>query len=130
MVEASSVNAFIEDNLIVLWKKMRKVPANPDYIKIFKERNIKDELLNKSNKHDAKCLMKGDEVIGKIVAWDRQAYKYMPTKLEKEAGMWDSWDKKITTVVFKEGSRWKWFLGQKRILRYSEDDEGTTDNGR
>ena len=144
MVDAgSAINTFIEDNLlflimafgiligfIILWKKMRKVPANPDYLKIFKEKNIHDEMLNKRNKHDPVWLMKGEEVIGRIVAWDSQNYKYVPTKLEKDAGMWDNWEKNITTVVFKEGSRWKWFLGQKRILRFSAEDEGKFEDGK
>lgn len=127
----AQMTGFLEDNFlwillvfgmimafIIIYKKVRSIPNKPDYIKIFHDRSIKDESLNKRNKYDPLWIFRGDQRIGKIVSIDTKKYKHDPIKDEYKAGLKQEFEIEITTIVFKINSFLKFFWYGKRILRF------------
>jgi hypothetical protein len=140
----NSMSSFIQDNLFLLivvfiavfgitliYKKWRPVPPKPDFIKIFKETNIKDEALNKPNKYEPQYLYRGDVCLGKIVTFDEQKYKAddeyidLPDKRKMKI---EGFEDNLTTVVFKP-KRALWIIWHgKEILRFKTDEAEIKDN--
>lgn len=102
---------------VILYKMMRSVPKQPDFVKIFKDQAIRDEDLNMPHDLDPKFLYRGEKLLGRIVRIDSQDVKYEPPKIEKEtAQIYDKWEKNLTTVIFRGKTFWNFYLGEKKIL--------------
>ena len=137
MVDAQFLNTFLDQHgleivigggaligFLILWKKLRKVNTQPDFIKIFKEQNIRDESLNETGRFDVKWLYRGEEKLGRILDLDTQKINYTPTKQEfdTKAGI-QGWESDITTIVFRpKNAVLNLWLGEKRILRFKPDE--------
>lgn len=128
MVE-TALSIFLDENIfsimivggvvvgfVFLYRMLRKVPTQPDYVGVFHDLNIRDEQMNKPTKIDPKMLWRGTEPLGKIISYDTQTYNYNPTKEEKEKGMYDKFLKEITTIVYRPKTFWKFYFGEKRIV--------------
>lgn len=145
----TALNLFIEENLalivlivgipvglLYLYKIYRKVPAQPDYIRVFKESMLWEEKLNKPDKkYGLKYIYRGKKKIGKILSMADGLYN-VPRKseLHKVGRATDKGQPidvgkerlRIFTVTFRPIHYT--FLGidvswGKEILKYSEKDE-------
>src|SRR3990170_7720117 len=92
---------FVNDNLIYLivigatgvgiyylYQILRKIPTQPDFIKIFKERDIDDEELNiPEQQFGVKNLFRGHAFLGRISSMSEVLYESIP-KTEAEQDKW------------------------------------------
>ena len=151
------MQAFLEDNIIFiliamaipigflfLFRALRKVPGQPDYIRVFRDEMIIDESMNKpEKKYGVKSLWRGRQVLGKVVTISDKIVN-VPKKSELvKVGKMDSKGRPIDvhkekmrmfTVVFKKPALnlflFKIFMG-KEIIHFSDRDEYTIeDKGR
>lgn len=135
MVE-SAISTFIEQNIwtiiigvgtlvgfILLYRYLRPVPRQVDYIKVFNEGTIRDEALNVPHAYHPRWLYRGEGRLGKIVNIHSAIVDYKPTKEEREKGqIYDDWKKTLVTIVFREKTFWKFYLNEKKILRFEEGE--------
>lgn len=136
MVDAGSINSFLDAHgfevmiaggaligFLVLYKKMRATPSQPDFIRIFNERGIRDETLNVINEYEPNFVYRGNQCLGRIVSYDTKKLKYNPTKqeIDTKAGI-HGWEAEIATVVFRPKTIWKIYMGAKRILRFKVEE--------
>lgn len=114
--------------MFILYRKVRKIPQNPDFIKIFHESMIGDESLNKRDKvFGLKWLYRGEQLIGRILTVSQNDFLVpkkssipdigkstrdgRPYELKRE-------DMKIATITFK---RPLLNLGITRFYRMKKD---------
>ncbi|KKN60146.1 hypothetical protein LCGC14_0535240 [marine sediment metagenome] len=149
MVEvADAFNVFLEENLtllvfaigtpialLYLYKYLRSVPKQVDYISIFKDRTVTDEQFNKPDKRfGVKTIWRGNKILGKVLTFSSTPYKSVKkTDTAKTA----SWDRKarekimVHTVTFKPIMFQ--FLGiefmkfKKEILKFTDLDSFVID---
>lgn len=108
--------------IIILYKKLRIVPKTPDFVRVFRDQLIRDEVMNKPSKYEPRWFYYGDKLIGRIISYDRQNVKYNPPKQEKEAGMYEKWEKKIVTMTIMKKTWWKICLSGKEIIMFQESE--------
>ena len=115
---------------MILYKKLRSIPKQPDHPRIMAEKMVEDESLNKLHKLNAKWLYRGEEKIGRILTTDTKKYNYTPSKeeLDTKAGM-KGWEMDITTIVFKP----KDFMGLylfsgKKLVKFKESEASISEN--
>lgn len=130
---------------IILFKKVRSIPAKPDYIRIFQDRSIRDEALNKPNRYDPKWLYRGDKKLGRIVTIDTKIWKSEKTKEESRIYGYSKKKKEIeepeheftspidyevmiTTIVFRMDCFLKFLWYNKRILRFRTEEATVKDD--
>ncbi len=101
---------------------IKKVPQNPDYIKIFEKKSIVDESMNKPDRLlGLKYLYRGNEYLGRIVTFGKQEHQI---KFRKERSKEvNEEQKQVYTLTWKP----KVFLKvihsfTKHILKFTEDD--------
>lgn len=141
MAIETAITIFIEENMILifilsgmflgffmLFKMIRKVPAQPDFIRIFKDQAIKDQQLNKPDEYEPHWLYRGHKLLGKIVAYDEQPYNNQTTKEEDKFGL-SNWKANLTTVIFIKPLFMKFCIGSRQILRF-KTEEANIENDR
>jgi len=122
--------------MIFMYKKIRKVPINPDYIKVFHEGMIGDEKLNhRERRFGVKLLYRGHELIGKVLTHSLVDYKVPKksslrnigkTNYKGEPWKLDEEKMSIHTVTFKKPLFnfifFRIFSPKKEILKFSDND--------
>ena len=140
-----ALSAFIENNLIYiilifgigiggvfLYKMIRGIPKQTDFIKVFQEKTISDEAMNKTDKKfGIKSLWRGHQYIGRILTYS-DTFQKIQTKTEAKEDNRGWKDKKppekiiVHTITFKTPSfrilGFKFFGFKKEILKFTDKD--------
>jgi hypothetical protein len=149
---AEPLAAFVQDNLLtiiivigmafvclLLYRKLRRIPAQPDFLRIYQEQEIRNENLNKPDAtYGLRYLYRGHQLLGIIQSlshtWVNSERKPQTTSkfLRQDQKVYEGTKAKIKigTVTFKRPV-WKFKgLGKTDILRFTEEDDFTEEHSR
>lgn len=107
--------------IFMVYKMTKKVPQQPDYVKVFTEKSVDEEQLNKTGSYGLKYLYHGDVKLGKITSFSDVYYNVdkRMKRFENEKNI-PKERLKIFTVTFKKPMI-KFFYGfKKEILKFTE----------
>lgn len=152
MTEHIFIQTLIEENLVMIglivavpilllyaYKRIRAIPTQPDYIKIFHNQQIADERLNRTEKrYGWKFLYRGHSLLGKIITVSDTKYK-TPKKGDYEGvgkREWQQQPKETVNIisitfrrlVFNLGF-YKIFHWHRDILKFTEKDHYAIEEG-
>lgn len=120
-----------------LYKMIRKIPKQVDYVKIFHENMIRDENLNKPDqKLGYKYLYRGEQLLGKILSFATGKFDLLKDPETVKSMYWDKKKKEakvIYTVTFRRPikfMRMNLFLGKREILKYTDIDTWTREGNK
>lgn len=120
-----------------LYKMMRNIPKQVDYVKVFHENMIRDENLNIPDKNlGMKYLYRGEQLLGKIISFSTGKFDLIKDRETVKSMNWDKKKKEakvIYTITFKRPKKllyFRTFLGRKEILKYTEQDTWSNEGDR
>jgi len=101
---------------------MKRIPTTPDYMKIYEQKAIQEEKLNKPDKKfGPKWLYRGDVYLGKILTFNEQDYK-VEIKDEKGRETEPAETKKMITLTFRPHLIGRFHRRAKNIVRILRDE--------
>jgi hypothetical protein len=114
----------------MIYRQTKKVPPVPDFIKVWKDRAVDEEKLNKvEKKFGAKWLYRGEEYLGQIKTFGKQKYK-VNMHPEKDKPQPDDFaEKEVVTITFSPQVFGRIHSGKRHILRFI-DGEARMENGK
>ena len=108
------------------YRFLKKIPKNPDYVRIWNEQNIEDEKFNKTDTmFGYKFLFRGERLLGKILTFSNVKMSINPTPEDPtkyKEGKAEEIEEDICTVVFKPHTTGKLYLGKKTMIKFLKDD--------
>jgi hypothetical protein len=107
-------------------RMFRKTPKNPDYVKIWADKSVEDEVLNVPDRlFGLQYVFRGERLLGKIMKYDEQKVKINPTPEnpdEKKEKYAEGKEQTVCTITFRQRSSLNLFLGKiQQILCLLQD---------
>ncbi|MBU1613653.1 hypothetical protein KKC87_04500 [Patescibacteria group bacterium] len=140
---ATAYSQFIQENtiwiiiivaviigLIYLYKLLRSVPKQPDYVRIFRDKMIQDEKYNKPDaRYGIRRVYRGEQLIGSVASISENIFGVSKIMMTEKNFKWDKIPRenvKVYTIAFKPPLfkilGFQLFSFKKEILKFTERD--------